>query len=271
MTLTLTLGAVVCEPRVVTVWDGFAQWMAGHGVELRRTLYTSYPQLVDAHMAGHVDVAWNSSLAHLAAEDRAFAQGCHARALMMRDSDRDLRSVIVVRPDSGIHSVAELAGKRVAVGAPDSPQGTIRPLHLLLSAGISVSVSFGDGSVGAHGDMVDGERRAAQDLAEGRVDAACMMDANLLLFALEGVLGGSTPRVVAQSEPYDSHVFTVIAERESAATDRFVDLLAAMDYEEASLRPLLDLEGLRRWVPGRTHGFAQLAMAHSDLRAASWL
>ncbi len=34
-----------------------------------------------------------------------------------------------------------------------------------------------------------------------------------------------------------------------------------MSYGDAEVRPLLDLEGLKAWVPGRVTGYAQLAAA----------
>ncbi|HZJ51531.1 MAG TPA: hypothetical protein VFF07_12000 [Actinomycetota bacterium] len=43
--------------------------------------------------------------------------------------------------------------------------------------------------------------------------------------------------------------------------DRFKQLLLGMSYEDPEARPLLDLEGLRRWVPGRTEGYWQLEAA----------
>ena len=47
----------------------------------------------------------------------------------MRDTDCDLTSVIVVRSDADIKTVADLRGKRVGVGAIDSPQATLIPLN----------------------------------------------------------------------------------------------------------------------------------------------
>jgi ABC-type phosphate/phosphonate transport system substrate-binding protein len=43
--------------------------------------------------------------------------------------------------------------------------------------------------------------------------------------------------------------------------ERFGALLLAMDYGDPEVRPLLDLEGLTRWVPGRTSGYAPLEAA----------
>ena len=50
--------------------------------------------------------------------------------MLMRDTDRDLRSVIVVRSDSDLGSLADLAGHTVGLGAVDSPQATLLPLDL---------------------------------------------------------------------------------------------------------------------------------------------
>jgi len=46
---------------------------------------------------------------------------------------------------------------------------------------------------------------------------------------------------------------------------RFGDLLLAMDYGDPEVRPLLDLEGLKQWKPGRTSGYAALEAAVDDL------
>ncbi len=45
---------------------------------------------------------------------------------------------------------------------------------------------------------------------------------------------------------------------DSPLLDPFVALLLGMDYADPAVRPLLDLEGLTRWLPGRLSGYAQL-------------
>jgi len=42
---------------------------------------------------------------------------------------------------------------------------------------------------------------------------------------------------------------------------RFCELLLEMSYGDADVRPLLDLEGLKQWVPGRVSGYGQLSAA----------
>lgn len=271
MKSALTLGAVAYDPKVVTIWDGLSRWLNQRGLPLEYVLYQSYEKLVDALLGGTIDVAWNSPLAWLETARQAQAHGRRARAVAMRDSDRDLRSVIVVRSDSGLNTMADLHGKRVGVGAPDSPQATLLPLHQLLAADVvPVPVCF-DVAAGRHGDLLDGERGAAQALSDGTVDAACMMDSNLLLFALEGVLRGSTPRIVAQTDYYDCRCLTVIDDGPEPIVDQLRNLLMEMDYNDPDLRAVFDLEGLRAWKPGRTTGFDQLARAVEALREAHLL
>ena len=40
-----------------------------------------------------------------------------------------------------------------------------------------------------------------------------------------------------------------------------VELLLSMSFDDPEVRPLLQLEGLRQWRPGRTNGYTQLESA----------
>ncbi len=155
----------------------------------------------------------------------------------------------------------------MATGAVDSPQATLLPLSLLRSAGLvpgaDVAVRRFDIGVGLHGDHVGGERAAARALFAAdpadRVDAACMIDSNLLLFGREGVLPPGSVRVLAQTPAYDHCTMTAVSGNPDIS--RFGGLLRGMDYADADLRPLLDLEGLKEWRPPRLSGYEQLERA----------
>lgn len=262
---TVILGAVAYDPKVVTIWDGFQQYFAARGLDFDYVLYSNYERQVEAHFAGHYHVAWNSPLAWIEADRLARARGRRARAVAMRDTDCDLTSVIVVRNDSRLKSMAELRGKRVATGASDSPQAHLIPLLHLAEAGLEpgrdVEVKTFDLLVGKHGDHIGGERDAARALIAGEVDAACMIDGNHLLFAREGVLPAGATRVLHQTPVYDHCNFTVLDGAPARVVDRFVELLFAMSYDDPAVRRLFDLEGLKAWRPGRIEGYAQLERA----------
>jgi ABC-type phosphate/phosphonate transport system substrate-binding protein len=265
MTTTLLLGAVAYDPKVVTIWDGFKAWFAEHGLELDYVLYENYERQVESQFLGHYHVAWNSPLAWLQVEAIAKKLSRKAEAIAMRDTDMNLTSVIVVRDDSPINSLADLKGRSIGVGAADSPQATLIPLSHLAEVGVDpqteVQVRRYDTLLGKHGDHIGGERDAARALMQGEIDAACMIDGNHLLFGKEGVLPSGSTRILMQTGSYDHCNFTVLDDAPSGLVARFKDLLLSMRYDDPKMRPLFDLEGLKQWKPGRTEGYALLQRA----------
>jgi ABC-type phosphate/phosphonate transport system substrate-binding protein len=260
-----TLGAVAYDPKVVTIWEGFKDWFATQRFAFDFVLYSSYEAQAEAHLAGHVDVTWDSPLAWVRTRRLAAAAGRNASAVAMRDSDQDLTSVVLVRTDSGITDVAQLAGCTVGTGAVDSPQATLLPLAHLAGLGLDPGSAFTvrrfDVMVTKHGDHVGGERDAVQALVDGSVDAACVIDGNQLLFAKEGTIAPDAVRILTRTERYDHCTMTVLDDVDRAVVDRFVELLLSMSYDDPVVRPLLQLEGLRQWMPGRVSGYAQLEAA----------
>lgn len=265
MSETLLIGAVAYDPKVITIWDGFQKWFENQGLDIDYILYSNYERQVESHFAGQFHIAWNSPLAWLQTEYIAARTGRKTEAIVMRDTDRDLTSVIVVRNDSSIQSIEQLHGKTIAVGASDSPQATLIPLAHLAEVGLDPEADFTvrrfDELVGKHGDHIGGERHAARALIEGAVDAACMIDGNHLLFSREGTLPANSTRILAQTGEYDHCNFTILDGVPDNAVARFRELLLAMSYDDPQVRPLLDLEGLKAWKPGRTEKYAPLARA----------
>ncbi len=258
----LRVGAVAYDPKVITIWEGFKLYFEGRGTQIDYVLYSNYDAQVNAMLSGAIDVAWNSPLAWVRSQLDTNG-GC--RALAMRDTDRDLTTLVLVRKTSGLAALADLKGKTVAVGASDSPQATLIPLEMLASAGVEPGkgcrVVYHNVMVGKHGDHVGGERDAARALAAGHVDAACLLDGNLPLFINEGTLDPGTTVVLAKTPPYDHCNFTARAELPAARYQPFVDGLLAMSFEDPRVRALMEMEGLRRWLPGRTSGYDQLERA----------
>ena len=95
------LGAVAYDPKVVTIWDGFRSWLRGAAdFDFDYVLYSNYERQVEDLVDGRIDVAWNSPLAWVRARRLAAARGVPLTPVTMRDTDCDLRSVVVVRADS---------------------------------------------------------------------------------------------------------------------------------------------------------------------------
>ena len=261
----LIMGAVAYAPKVVTIWEGFKAYFRSRGFEFDYVLYSNYERQVEAQFAGSLDIAWNSPLAWVRADRMARARGLAVQAVAMRDTDRNLASVLVVRSDSDISGISGLAGRKTGFGAVDSPQARLIPLEYMRSNGLVAGRDFEairfDVLGGKHGDHIGGERDAALSLMKGEIDAAWMLDGNYHAFANEGALPAGSTRILAHTGTFDHCNFTTSPGAPEDKVARFAELLLGMRWEDPEVRPLLELEGLKAWLPGRTSGYATLERA----------
>lgn len=269
MTKPLMMGAVAYAPKVVTIWEGFKEYFRRNGFEFDYILYSNYERQVEAQFDGSIALAWNSPLAWVRAERMARARGQQVRAIAMRDSDCDLTSVLVTRNDASAPATLDaLAGKTIGFGAIDSPQARLIPLDHLRQHGLLAGRDFTaqrfDILGGKHGDHIGGERDAALALMAGEIDAAWMIDGNHMAFSREGILPASATRILTRTGAFDHCNFTVSPGAPEAAIARFTELLLAMRWDDPEVRPLLELEGLKAWLPGRTSGYDALIRATDD-------
>ena len=266
----LMMGAVAYAPKVVTIWEGFKEHFYRHGLAFDYVLFSNYESQVEAQLDGRIALAWNSPLAWIRADRMARARGQQVHAVAMRDTDRDLHSVLVTRTgaETGDAALQVLRGKTVGFGAIDSPQATLIPLDHLRQNGLLAGRDFRaqrfDVLGGKHGDHIGGERDAALALLAGEVDAAWMIAGNYLAFSREGVLPAGATQIVAQTEAFDHCNFTTSPGADAQQMAQFTALLLAMRWDDPVVRPLLELEGLTAWLPGRTSGYAALERAVDD-------
>lgn len=275
--MTLLVGAVAYDEKVVSIWAGFRSWLRRHGLQIDYILYPHYERQIEDLVAGRIHVAWNSPLAWIRGQRLAHARGRKVHSLLMRDTDQDLTSVIVARADAQL-SAFDLNGRTVAVGAADSPQATLIPLSYLrrISAapGPDLKILRHNVRLGLHGDHIGGEREAAAALLTGTADVACLLDATNLLLTGDGTFPPGAVQVLAQTPPYDHCNMTAIDTAPAQLVDKFGELLLGMSYADPEVRPLLDLEGLRAWRPGRDTGYGALAAAVDEegfYDSAGWI
>ena len=249
------LGAVVYHPKVEQIWRDFSAWFAEQGFALAPRYYERYEDQVDDLIAGGLDAAWNTNLAHVLTLQRTAGA---AGALAMRDTDRGWHSRIVALAASGFSSLADLRGRRLGFGDADSPQAQILPVHALRAEGWDPVRDFQatrlDRDVGKHGDT--GGAELAQ-LARVRADEldACVVS-NVTYEAVERMGDASMLATVWRSPPFHHCCFTVV--RDHDRHERFADLLFAMDAADPKLCEPMELEYVNRWVPFDNSGYRDL-------------
>jgi phosphonate transport system substrate-binding protein len=257
----IKVGAVLYDPKVSIIWDIIRDFFDAADCPVDAVFYSTYDLQVNALASGDIDVAWNSPLAWLDAQRRT---GQRCRAIAMRDTDRDRVSYIVSRK-ADVTNLAQLRGRTIALGASDSPQATLIPLGALRRAGLTpgtdVEIRRFDILTGKHGDHVGGELEAFRHLRRGESVASAMLDLNWETWTRDGTIDPQEFGILATTDRFDHCVFTVRDEWDRAAERRWLDVLFSMTYEEPAHRQMMDLEGLKAWMPGRTTGFKALAEA----------
>ncbi|MEZ6101115.1 MAG: phosphate/phosphite/phosphonate ABC transporter substrate-binding protein [Pirellulaceae bacterium] len=262
MQMPIVVGAVLYDPKVSLIWDIIRDFFAQNGCPIDVVFYTNYERQVHALKHGHIDIAWNSPLAWVQLERET--QG-KCRAIAMRDTDQDRVSHLVVPSGSEIHTTEDLRGKTVAVGAADSPQATLIPIALVQRAGLVPGVDFQvqrfDVLVGKHGDHVGGELQALQSMMSNNADACAMLDLNWNQWTTDGTINPGEYRILATTDPFDHCVFAVREDFDPQRERQWLDVLFSMSYDNPQHREMMDLEGLRQWMPGRKSGFGPLSEA----------
>lgn len=256
----LLLGAVAYTPNVVTIWEGMRGYFAHTEAPIDFVLFSNYGRQVDALLAGAIDIAWNTNLAWV----RTVLQtNGHCRALAMRDTDTVFQTVIVARAGSRIDGLTGLWGRRLALGSKDSAQAAILPVYYLREAGLAadeVELVRIDSDVGKHGDTGRSEFDALRAVLDDRADAAALGINTWEAIGREELMPGAFEAV--WSSPTYSHCnFTVLPALASERTDPWLKQLFAMDWNNTTHRKILELEGLRAWVPPELDGYQSLFAA----------
>jgi ABC-type phosphate/phosphonate transport system substrate-binding protein len=260
----LRLGAVAYHPRIVTIWERFRTYFADAGLPTDYILFSNYERLVDAVLDGTVEIGWNTNTAYVALDHRA---GGGTRILGMRDVDRDWATVLVMRKGQQLGNVAALTGRVLALGSRDSGHAAILPLYYLAGEGLDVAstrLSRFDTDVGKHGDTGDSELHVVRAVAEGQADAGALSAAYFSAFRADSVPAVADLEVVWRSPDYYHCNFTILDSLDRELGERWSRALLAMDYDDPSLRPAMDLEGVRRWYSGDGEGYASLRTAMQE-------
>jgi len=257
MSKPLIVGAVAYTPNVVTIWEGMRDYFAGGPAEMDFVLFSNYGRQVDALQAGMIDLAWNTNLAWV----RTVGQTEGAcRALAMRDTDTVFQTVFVARTGSNFESLESLRGKRLALGSQDSAQAAILPVHFLSQAGLdadAVELLRINSDVGKHGDTGRSELDALRAVLDDRADAAALGINTWEAIGRDELMPGAFESFW-ESPTYSHCNFTALPSLSEDRVQPWVDQLLAMDWENPEHRPILEMEGLKKWVAPQLDGYVSL-------------
>ncbi len=268
MTNPLVIGAVAYTANVVPIWEGIRDYFRDSPAEMDFVLFSNYGRQVDALLAGHIDIAWNTNLAYVRTVLQT--QG-RCRALAMRDTDTTFATVFVARPGSGLNGPQSMKGSRLALGSADSAQAAILPMHYLARAGIDESeleVARFNSDIGKHGDTGRSELDAIAAVIAGDADVAAIGVTTWDAIGRDELMPDALEEVW-RTEIYCHCMFTALDTLPAERYEPWVKKLLMMDWDIPADRRILELEGLRQWVPPQLAGYSALFEAVAEQGVAS--
>jgi ABC-type phosphate/phosphonate transport system substrate-binding protein len=257
----LLVGAVAYTANVVPIWEGIREFFRDSDAPMDFVLFSNYERQVEALLAGHVEVAWNTNVAWVRTLRRT---GGAARALAMRDTDLVFQTLFLGRAGSGLDGLASLRGRRVALGSRDSGQARILPLHYLAQAGVStddVDLVIFDSDVGKHGDTGRSDLDALRAVLDDEADVAAVGVNTWRALSAAGDATVADLEVVWESEHYNHCNFTALPSLSDDRAEAWVERLLEMDWEVPEHRRILELEGLKEWKRPELSGYDSLIEA----------
>jgi phosphonate transport system substrate-binding protein len=269
MSKTIWLGAVAYDPKVVTIWEGMRRYFheeANLPVEV--VLFQSYEAQVLALLAQsgdvvpRIDIAWNTNLAYLQSDEWS---GHACRPIAMRDTDLGWMTKIVGVNGGPISTLADLKDRTLALGSRDSGHAAILPVHFLEQQGLHEGRDYQtlrfNSDLGKHGDTGTSEVEVVRAVLDGRADAGAIGSPFWTTVRSEHLVPEGGLREIWSSPAYNHCMFTARPDLDREQENRFVEALLAMSYDNPVHRPILEAEGLERWLTPHIEGYGALREA----------
>jgi len=272
MSKTIWVGAVAYNPKVVTIWEGMRRYFHEEAqLPVESVLFQSYEAQVLALLAQpgdivpRIDIAWNTNLAYLQADEWS---GHVCRPIAMRDTDLNWMTKIVAATGGPISTVGDLQNRTLALGSRDSGHAAILPVYFLEQQGMREGRDYRtlrfDSDVGKHGDTGASEVEVVRAVLDGRADAGAIGSPFWKTVRDERLVPEGALREIWSSPAYHHCMFTARPDLDREQEDRFVKALLAMSYDNPVHRPILEAEGLQRWLTPHIDGYAALREAASQ-------
>lgn len=217
------------------------------GVKVVYVPVIDYGAAVSALAAGKIDFAWLGGFTFVQAKVMS-----GAKPVVMRDIDREFKSVFIAHKDAGVNKPEDIRGKTFAFGAKSSTSGHLFPRHFLKA---NFNLDADKDLAGA--PVYSGAHDATVKMVEsGKVQVGALNIEvwNRLLDNNKVDLAKVKP--VWTTPPFVDYVWTARKDLPPATVKKFADAFLSLDEKNAAHRPVLDLQGAKKFVTADEKDFA---------------
>lgn len=221
------------------------------GMEVKFLPVTDYPAVVEGLAGGHVDLAWLGGFTFVQARKRTGT----AIPLVQRAEDARFHSKFITLPGSGIRSLADLKGKKLAFGSVSSTSGHLMPRFFLMKAGIDPDKDLARYAFsGAHDATV-------KWVEAGKVDAGALNESVWQKLVDEKKVDPAKVVVFYTTPDFYDYNWTVRGDLDPKIREKITAAFLALDPANPEHKKILDLQRATRFVPTKPEDYASIEAA----------
>jgi phosphonate transport system substrate-binding protein len=216
------------------------------GSKVQYVPVTDYGAAVAALAAGKVDFAWLGGFTHVQARVLTGAE-----PVVMRDIDREFKSVFIANIKSGIRGPKDLNGKSFAFGSKSSTSGHLMPRYFLQSQfNISPEKDFGGKPLfsGAHD-------ATAKMVESGKVMAGALNLEVWKRLVNDNIVDTNKVKAVWTTPGYVDYVWTARKGVSEPTIARFKSAFLDLNAANAEHQAILALQGAKKFVSASASDF----------------
>ena len=233
------------------------------GIDLDWVLYSDDQAVVDAFVAGEIDLAWNGPLNYVKIKNQ-LADPC--RVVAMRDVDFDFTTHFITQPNSNILTIEDLIGKRFAFGSRGSVEAGLLAHYFLNQSGINprrdlgVCTFFEERQSATGSDQLD----VIERVLSGEYDAGAVSRRTLAVLVERGTVPADAARVFWSSPGYSHCCFTAQGNMEPGLYRQLEEAFVAVDGANPEGKAVLEAEACDSLQLGIPEGWEMLEKAAQE-------
>ncbi len=213
----------------------------------------SYSAVIEAMCGGAADIAWYGPASYLQAKARGCAE---LLALAVRNGESVYYSGIFSRADAGIRGIADLKGKRIALGDVNSTSSFNVPVAMMIAAGVDPARQAGAiNMAGSHANVL-------KALAEGLVDAGGASFDSFEKAVNANAIDPAKVKVIVKSTPIPYPPLAIHPKVAEALKAKLRDAFNNIDK-----LPGISKEQIRGYGGGKVDGYTS-KVSEADMAAA---
>jgi phosphonate transport system substrate-binding protein len=213
----------------------------------------SYSAVIEAMCGGAADIAWYGPASYLQAKARGCAE---LLALAVRNGESVYYSGIFSRADAGIRGIADLKGKRIALGDVNSTSSFNVPVAMMITAGVDPARQAGAiNMAGSHANVL-------KALAEGLVDAGGASFDSFEKAVNANAIDPAKVKVIVKSTPIPYPPLAIHPKVAEALKAKLRDAFNNIDK-----LPGISKEQIRGYGGGKVDGYTS-KVSEADMAAA---